>query len=158
MASKVILYIHPLNVLKLTTLDPLLSWPPPDPDRMPRPKTKFKLEETATLSSGFSAEDIEAFRQRQQQDYERRLQQNTIRRRQVFHKRFDASRSDDIKHLADRDIGENEEGEESWRTREGDRLADYGVDEEIEFYDEEDVPLAQLVKLKQKQKQNSTTS
>ena len=35
--------------------------------------------------------------------------------------------------------------EELWRNREGDRLKDFGVDEETETYDADDVPLAQLV-------------
>ena len=36
-------------------------------------------------------------------------------------------------------------GEEAWRNSEGERLADFGVDEEVEFYDEEDLPLAHLI-------------
>lgn len=46
-------------------------------------------------------------------------------------------------------------GEEGWRTAEGERLADFGVDEDVEFYDyegdyqaedadEDDIPLALL--------------
>jgi palmitoyltransferase len=38
-------------------------------------------------------------------------------------------------------------GEEGWRNAEGDRLRDFGVDEEIEFYDEDDIPLGALVRL-----------
>jgi palmitoyltransferase len=122
---------------------------------MPRQKTTYRPEDATPLSSGFSTDDITAFRQRQQQDYERRLQHgSTIRRRQIFHRRFDTPNINDIKHLDDQNVDDNEEGEESWRTLEGDRLADYGVDEEVEFYDEEDVPLAQLVK----RKQNTTTT
>ncbi|GAB7354354.1 hypothetical protein MBLNU459_g4862t1 [Dothideomycetes sp. NU459] len=40
----------------------------------------------------------------------------------------------------------SEEGEESWRNSEGERLGDFGVDEEVEFYDEDDVPLAELMR------------
>ena len=36
-------------------------------------------------------------------------------------------------------------GEEEWRDSEGDRLDDFGVDEQVEFYDEDDVPLAVLL-------------
>ena len=39
---------------------------------------------------------------------------------------------------------EVDEGEEAWRNAEGERLDDFGVDEEVEFYDEEDVPLSVL--------------
>jgi palmitoyltransferase len=120
---------------------------------MPRQKTNFSPEAAALFSSGFSAEDIKAFRQRQQDDYEKRLQHNnTISRRKVFHKRFDTSNAENIKPFDDREVDDYEEGEESWRTQEGDRLADYGVDEEVEFYDEEDIPLAELVARRQKQR------
>ena len=42
-------------------------------------------------------------------------------------------------------------GEEAWRNSEGERLNDFGVDEDAEFYDEDEVPLAQLVKRKSNQ-------
>jgi len=41
--------------------------------------------------------------------------------------------------------GTSDIGEEGWRNGEGDRLRDFGVDEEIEFYDEDDIPLATLI-------------
>lgn len=45
------------------------------------------------------------------------------------------------------------EGEEGWRNSEGERLADFGVDEEAEFYDEDDIPLSKLIeRRKQMQK------
>jgi len=42
---------------------------------------------------------------------------------------------------------DEDKGEESWRNREGESLADFGVDEVAEFYDEEDddVPIAELI-------------
>ena len=42
--------------------------------------------------------------------------------------------------------GPVEEGEESWRNSEGERLKDFGVDEDAEFYDEDDIPLAELLR------------
>lgn len=36
-------------------------------------------------------------------------------------------------------------GEEAWRDGEGDRLDDFGVDENVEFYDEDVIPLAVLL-------------
>lgn len=41
----------------------------------------------------------------------------------------------------------NESGEEGWRNSEGERLKDFGVDEDVEFYDEQgdDLPLSQLL-------------
>ena len=37
-------------------------------------------------------------------------------------------------------------GEEGWRNKEGERLADFGVDEIADFYDEDDLPLAELMR------------
>lgn len=47
--------------------------------------------------------------------------------------------------------GGSQDGEEAWRNSEGERLKDFGVDEEVEFYDEQeedeedDVPLSELL-------------
>ena len=38
------------------------------------------------------------------------------------------------------------DGGESWRDSDGDRLDDFGVDECAEFCDEDDIPLAELVR------------
>jgi len=40
-------------------------------------------------------------------------------------------------------------GEEGWRNKEGERLADFGVDEVADFYDEDELPLAELMRRKQ---------
>ena len=37
-------------------------------------------------------------------------------------------------------------GEEGWRNKEGESLADFGVDEVADFYDEDNVPLAELMR------------
>ncbi|KIW03977.1 uncharacterized protein PV09_04810 [Verruconis gallopava] len=130
--------------------DPSLSWPPPDPDRMPRGKVRYDPAEEAAFNSGFSNDEIDAFRQRQQRDYARLSDYETaIRRRQKFHRRYDADDEGSVRQTLDEELSEGEEGEESWATSEGDRLADYGVDEEIEFYDEEDLPLSELLKRRQ---------
>jgi len=44
-----------------------------------------------------------------------------------------------------------DEGEESWRNSEGERLKDFGVDEDVEFYDEQedDIPLSELLARRQ---------
>jgi palmitoyltransferase len=92
--------------------------------------------------------EMDAFRLRQMEDIKRfQGQENTIRRRQTFHKRYETSTSEeDIKQFPDKDLTADEEGEEAWRNAEGDRLADFGVDEEAEFYDDEDIPLAELMR------------
>jgi len=50
-----------------------------------------------------------------------------------------------------RKYGEGDEGEEGWRNSEGERLKDFGVDEDVEFYDEQEdeVPLSVLIKRRQ---------
>lgn len=94
-----------------------------------------------------------AFRQRQRDDMQRRgLRDDGVSRRQAFYKRletqrrranrgYDHSGSDGE---AERDAA-GESGEEGWRNAEGDRLADFGLDEDAEFYDEDEVPLAKLI-------------
>lgn len=37
-------------------------------------------------------------------------------------------------------------GEEGWRNKEGERLSDFGVDEVADFYDEDDLPLAEIIR------------
>jgi palmitoyltransferase len=87
------------------------------------------------LSSG---NEVEEFRKRQHADL--------LRRRQPFHKRYDEQslRSNRASAPSLYVGGTDEHGEESWKNTEGERLADFGADEEAEFYDE-DVPLAELL-------------
>lgn len=67
-----------------------------------------------------------------------------VQRRTRFHNRIDTDAQDesDSSEHSERD---DSDGEEAWRNSEGERLHDFGVDEEIEFYDEEDIPLAILM-------------
>lgn len=39
----------------------------------------------------------------------------------------------------------------SWRNKEGERLADFGLDEDAEFYDEDDLPLSELMRRRKTQ-------
>jgi hypothetical protein len=86
-------------------------------------------------------ERIAAFRQRQEQDLRRSHyvgdQNGNVRKRKTFYKRFD----DEGEQLSDEVADSEESGEEAWRNSEGERLKDFGVDEEVDFYDD-DVPLA----------------
>ncbi|KMU86710.1 palmitoyltransferase pfa4 [Coccidioides immitis H538.4] len=49
----------------------------------------------------------------------------------------------------------SDSGEEGWRNSDGDRLRDFGVDEEAEFYDEDDIPLTVLIQRKNQAKEKS---
>jgi len=87
-------------------------------------------------------EEIEAFNRRRDEDL-KRGRPGVVQRRKQFHERFDS----DTRGESDSEPDEkrNSDGEEAWRNSEGERLHDFGVDEEIEFYDEEDIPLAVLI-------------
>lgn len=128
--------------------DPSIGWPPPDPDRIPRAKRSFNPGEAFVLSPGVN--DVEEFRKRQQAD---------IQRRQPFHSRYDEASVQEHNTLPTQLYARNgEEGEENWRNAEGETLNDFGVDQEVEFYDyDEDVSLAELLR-KRRQKEQGLTS
>ena len=116
------------------------SWPPPDPDRVFRPPKA--VEDTALEL------DATAVRRRQEEDQDR------VRRRKKFWVQLEekrrAEREEVYGELYEEKSGHEEEsgGEEGWRNDDGERLADFGVDEDVEFYDEHDLPLAALMRKK----------
>ncbi|CAD0091343.1 unnamed protein product, partial [Aureobasidium mustum] len=97
-----------------------------------------------------------------------------LRRRQPFHVRYDKKnvqkrRDEDYAYVTDYESdGEEQEqetydwqpkpgeGEEGWRNSEGERLDDFGVDEDVEFYDEDEVPLGELMRRKNLANSGST--
>ena len=122
-----------------------MLWPPPDPDRMPRrirtldPSDAFTHQERSTSSH----EQIEAFRKRQEEDFQRRSATGTLNlRRRPFNERYE----DDHPDASDVFPAPADSGEEAWKNSEGDRLNDFGVDEDAEFYDEDSIPLAELLR------------
>ncbi|EFE38545.1 palmitoyltransferase with autoacylation activity Pfa4, putative [Trichophyton verrucosum HKI 0517] len=139
------------NSTKLMSEDESLTWPPPDPDRMSR-NTPQRQDRTTLLGDGrnFDYDEVEAFHKRQEADYLRQRAVSEVRRRKPFHKRY--IKKGDDGHLSNISDSEDEElsnsGEEGWRNSEGERLKDFGVDEEVEFYDEDDIPLAELIRRK----------
>ncbi|KAL5116912.1 Palmitoyltransferase [Pleosporales sp. CAS-2024a] len=137
-------------------------WPPPDPDR------SYKRRERVVDEKAFVYENqdvdgknaIEAFRARQAED--------VVRRRRPFVERLEERIADDDDdddddegyeygdgvsdddEKVERWLGDGE-GKEGWRNSEGERLQDFGLDEEVEFYDEQEdeIPLAELVARRQ---------
>ncbi len=123
------------------------------------------------------AMDMESFRARQEADlarYEDADGEYVVRRR-PFHERAQAtldkeggvyeSDGEEVLLIDDDDEVEpagvstsaggqdaDDAGEEGWRNKEGERLADFGVDEVVDFYDGDDVPLAELVKRRKAEK------
>lgn len=134
--------------------DPGTSWPPPDPDRMPRMQRGQEAMEAFTIQhSGLTnQQEVEAFRRRQEEDYQRRLGPDPIQRRKAFLQRSDSNASSNTE---DEVLGYDDHstsGEEGWQDSGGNRLKDYGVDEDVEFYDEDDVPLAELLRRRQERR------
>ncbi|KAK4952384.1 Palmitoyltransferase [Elasticomyces elasticus] len=160
-----------LNIEHNCLDDPSKPWPPIDPDRMFRAVRHALPSSDATLSL-----DVESFRARQAADlarYEDADGEYVVRRR-PFHERAQVTleaekdiyegESDDEEAMATDDElepagaafahGDEEDGagEESWRNKEGERLADFGVDEVADFYDEDDMPLAELLRRRKAEK------
>ncbi|KAB8238557.1 putative palmitoyltransferase with autoacylation activity Pfa4 [Aspergillus alliaceus] len=125
--------------------DANVSWPPPDPDRIPLPPKDFR-DSIALAGAETSGYDVQAFNDRKAQDLRRQRAGVEIERRKRFHKRLQEDLEEDEPQQSDSDHEkESNYGEEGWRNSEGERLRDFGVDEDIEFYDEEDIPLGVLI-------------
>ncbi|OJJ63044.1 hypothetical protein ASPSYDRAFT_145575 [Aspergillus sydowii CBS 593.65] len=125
--------------------DSTVSWPPPDPDRIPLPPRGQQNEFAYGAGGNLGHIDIEAFNKRKTADLKRRRTNAEVERRKPFHARFDESASDFSESDGGVSDQDSDNGEEAWRNSEGERLRDFGVDEEAEFYDEEDIPLAMLM-------------
>jgi palmitoyltransferase len=131
--------------------EPSKSWPPPDPDRIPRlnrhldPSQAFVYQKTPLSDY----EEIQAFKKRQQEDMKRQQGTSGVIRRKPFHHRYsDGSPAEQAIGAMDDNSSSaySDSGEEGWRSPEGDRLRDYGVDEDAEFYDQDDIPLSELLR------------
>lgn len=120
--------------------DATKQWPPPDPDKMPRaPRHLGEGPEVQVYEN--AAEEKEAFRRRQEKDFERR--------RAVTTAVDTADESSDSDEDELDEYGEYEEGldgEEGWTNSDGERLRDYGVDEEAEILADDDIPLGELLR------------
>lgn len=134
--------------------DPGTSWPPPDPDRIPRLQRSHQALEAFTVQHfGLTErEEVEAFRRRQEEDYRRRYGHDPAQRRKAFHKRHESHASSTAGDDLLNDEADSASGEEGWQDSGGNRLKDYGVDEDVEFYDEDDVPLAEILRRRQEKR------
>ena len=141
--------------------DPSTSWPPPDPDRMPRMRDQHDPNEAFTYPSMplSNYDEMEAFKMRQRADILRQETHSEIRQRKPFHQRQGSSLDsslqcdhDDYRSDEDAGSGDSASGEEGWQDSGGNRLKDYGVDEVIEFYDEDDIPISELLRRRKARK------
>ncbi|THD00130.1 hypothetical protein EYZ11_000321 [Aspergillus tanneri] len=128
--------------------EPDVSWPPPDPDRIPIRSGRYRPNEIPIGSGSFGRDEIEAFKRRKAEDLKRPRFNSGIQRRKRFHNRFGKDLNDvDPFHQIERaGDDDHDDGEEAWKNADGERLRDFGVDEDIEFYDEEDIPLGILLR------------
>ena len=132
------------------SIDPSSLWPPPDPDRMPRSSNQPPFEQPFVYDENVSTDQssVNAFRRRQQEDLKRYYQRVTtlIPRRPLHELHSNATyRDDSVSSQSAKSDNSGCDGE-GWRDSEGDRLGDFGVDEDAEFYDEDDIPLAELLR------------
>ncbi|KAL9129815.1 MAG: hypothetical protein Q9217_001852 [Psora testacea] len=110
-------------------------WPPPDPDKMPRRRFSYqdRTAFTRDLDGMTTQEQVVAFHRRQEEDL----------------KRFDGGASSAIRPpVAGRQGTESNQtrnlGGHVWRNPEGETLDNFGVDQDVDFYDEDDIPLGEL--------------
>lgn len=100
----------------------------------------------------FDINDREAFRRRQEEDLKRWNDGTAgFRQRQPFRTGYEsASHSEDEDECASDGLTASSVGREDvWRNSEGETLGDFGVDEDTDLYDEEDMPLGELIKRRQ---------
>ncbi len=69
-----------------------------------------------------------------------------FKRRRPFHERLEASTRMEEDGGTTSYSSDDASGEEGWRNADGEKLTDFGVDEVVEFYDEDDVPLSELLR------------
>jgi palmitoyltransferase len=123
------------------------SWPPPDPDKLPR--LQRKVDEDVDIGD---VGDVEAFRRRQREDwFERsgRAEHADKDEPKIVFRRMsrlsDLSDPDEGDHY-ESEVEEGVDGEEGWTNAEGDRLRDFGVDEDAELLAEDEIPLGELLR------------
>ncbi|KAL3423477.1 DHHC zinc finger domain-containing protein [Phlyctema vagabunda] len=103
-------------------------WPPLDPDKMPR----AERNEAAQVYQN-ERDAVAAFRERQAKDYERFAE-------------VDSEPGGGSEEAYDSEYEAGIDGEPGWTNSDGDRLRDYGVDEEAELIAEDDIPLGELLR------------
>ncbi|KAL8732603.1 MAG: hypothetical protein Q9166_002577 [cf. Caloplaca sp. 2 TL-2023] len=137
--------------------DPGKPWPPIDPDRLPRRQYRLDGHESFTYEAQPSEIDVQAFKDRQRKDALRYSNTtDSVSRRMPYQR---PSNDDEGYDAAIGNAGDDDHHRRAglgWRDSEGDRLQDLGVDEEAEYFDEDDLPLAELLRRKKLAQQRST--
>ena len=124
---------------------------------MPRSSNRPAFEQPFVYEEDLSTIgiDVEAFRRRQREDL-KRYNAGATTSRQPFRERYrdEQRRDESFASQSDRtdDLVSRRQG---WRDSEGDRLDDFGVDEDAELNDEDDLPLADLVRRRHESADNN---
>ncbi|KAL9578682.1 MAG: hypothetical protein Q9212_005566 [Teloschistes hypoglaucus] len=123
-------------------VDPGSSWPPPDPERMLRRRYKIADMNPFTYGADASGLDVQGFRERQNQDA----------------LRFANGRDNPIGPTSFLRGGENSPQQDTddeqdnvgtaptWRDSAGEQLQDFGVEEDAEWIEEDNIPLGELLR------------
>jgi palmitoyltransferase len=127
------------------------QWPPVDPDKLPRAPIQDDASSGRNAFIHGDEDKVQAFRRRQQQDYKRL---ETVRGSNAGSFDTAEAKGKQTHHSDDEYESDYEEqgmdGQAGWTNSDGDRLRDYGVDEEAEVIilddDEEDIPLGELLR------------
>lgn len=117
---------------------------------MPKPTNRAPLEQPFVYVEDLTTiqNNGHAFRRRQLEDL-KRYDEGAITsvRRRPFHERYrNGDHRDEFFASQSAESDGLGSGEEGWRDSEGDRLNDFGVDEDTELCDEDDIPLAELLR------------
>lgn len=152
--------------------EPGEHWPPPDPEKIPQPKWQRRRDslEGGGFALGISAQYgddrvITDFKRRQEADYARKNLRSAVASSpgnanlegsyEWLEMDESTDEDSDIEHeKIKKELEAYDGATESrcgWRNEEGERLADYGVDEDVEEMDvgdkgEEDLPLSELIR------------
>lgn len=127
--------------------DENVPWPPPDPDKLPREPVSSQQDagDPFVHRNGDPEGEVEAFKRRQQEDYQRR----GIERDNTHSWGLPAG-TKEIPSDEDGDDGYYSEGSEGINKKQhwenSDRLRENGVDEESELIEDDDVPLGELLR------------
>lgn len=124
-------------------------WPPPDPDKVRRsaqggwPSARDP-ESIRVPRYGSKEEELEAFKTRQEAD----LQRWQGQRSQLMAELEEVDDYDLIDDESDEGYEQGVDGEPGWANADGERLQDFGVDEDEDMTDDadEDVPLGELLR------------
>ncbi|KAL8950677.1 MAG: hypothetical protein Q9222_003299, partial [Ikaeria aurantiellina] len=139
--------------------DPGQAWPPPDPDRMPRYQYNATDYKPFTYEAGYPEFDVQAFRERQQRDALRFTNTNYLTYRRAASHQQNEGLGQEERQESPVAVARQSNGASifDWRDSSGDRLQDFGVDEEVEN-DDDNVPLAELQRRRRKLEQGTQLS